>query len=170
MPENCYNFVSFTGENTDAVLEHFQKIENDNPLFSRISIYKDTVAFYSHWVPPLTELNLIAEQFDVSYFLEYRIPYEHQTSFEYICMQHQPLELAAEKIREIINKAETKAQFKEADKILDDLLITRELSFRELGLLACFLKKRITEIGRNNMRVQAPWESANPSTEKKRGR
>ena len=166
----CSNLVSFTGKNSDGVLAYFQSLGKDAPPFLDISINGDTVSFQSRWIPPLRELNRIAEQFDVSYWLQYLIPGEDRTSFEYICLQHQALEPAAEKVLEIINKTETKAQLKEAEELVGDLLQNRTFDLRELGIFASLLKKRANQLAVGYSRIPAPWESDDQSKNSRRGR
>src|SRR5690606_31450568 len=131
----------------------------DAPPFLDISINGDTVSFQSRWIPPLRELNRIAEQFDVSYWLQYLIPGEDRTSYEYICLQHQALEPAAETVLEIINKTETKAQLEVAQGLVGDQLQKRTSGPRELGIFASLLKKPATQPAVGYSRIPAPCES-----------
>jgi hypothetical protein len=143
---------------------------NPSPLFSEINIQKDALHFRSQRIPPITELGLIAERFDVSYDLHYQIAGEDQASYKYVCLQHEALDPAAEQVREFINRARTETQLRGTERLLDEFLLNRSFSLRELGLFSCLLKKQLAEINRRNLTGRTPWESDDLSEQSKRGR
>lgn len=170
MADYCSNSVTFSGRNSDKALAYCAGMAYNSPPFLDISIYRDTFNFESRWSPPIVALNRLAEQFDVSYNLTYRAPHEDRAFFEYICLQQVALEPSPEHIRQLINKAQTNEQLKEADIMLDGLLRDRAFSLPELGLFACLLQKRTDQLAVDNPRTKLPWESDNTSDERNRQR
>ncbi|WP_313366091.1 hypothetical protein [Sphingobacterium multivorum] len=170
MANYCSNSVTFSGANSDKALAYCASLEYNSPPFLDISIYRDSFNFESRWSPPIAALNRLAEQFDVSYNLTYRPPYEDRAFFEYICLQQVALEPSAEHIRQVINKALTAEQLKEAWELVDGLLRDRSFNLPELGLFACLLQKRTDQLTLDNSRIQLPWESDDTSTDRSRQR
>jgi hypothetical protein len=73
---HCMNTVVFAGDNEQAILDHFNKMEEHTPPFLSIMVYDNALHFDSGWIPPTRSLSEIAEQFDVSYKIDFRVPYE----------------------------------------------------------------------------------------------
>ncbi|WP_141202032.1 hypothetical protein [Sphingobacterium cellulitidis] len=169
MADYCSNSVTFSGSNSDRALAHCAALEYNSPPFLDIFIYRDTFNFESRWSPPIAELNRLAERFDVSYNLTYRPPHEDRAFFEYICLQQVALEPSADHIRQVINRAQTGEQLKEAGALVEGLLRDRSYDLPELGLFACLLQKRTDQLGVDNSRAPDPWEP-DQSAKTKRGR
>ncbi|SJN22185.1 hypothetical protein FM107_03205 [Sphingobacterium sp. JB170] len=85
-------------------------------------------------------------------------------------MQQVALEPSAEHIRQVINKAQTGGQLKEAGELVDGLLRDRSFKLPELGLFACLLQKRTDQLTLDNSRTQLPWEFGDTSTDRSRQR
>ena len=170
MADYCSNSVTFSGRNSDKALAYCAGMAYNSPPFLDISIYRDTFNFESRWSPPIAELNRLAEQFDVSYNLTHRAPHEERAFFEYICLQQVALEPSAEHIRQLINKAQTNEQLREAGMMLDGMLRDRAFGLPELGLFACLLQKRTDQLAMDNARTPAPWESDDTSKGRNRQR
>lgn len=170
MANYCSNHITFIGPNSDKALSHFASLGNNAFPFLDIYVSEDYVLFESRWSPPIKELNQLAEKLSVSYKLDFDIPHEGRESYSYTCLQEETLEPPAEQVREFINRAQTETQPKGTERLVDDFLLNRTFSLRELGLFSCLLKKRLAEIHRKNDTSQTPWESNDLSTDRKRGR
>lgn len=103
MAEQCSNKVSFLGGNSSQAIDHFAEMGDESPPFYALIIEEDTVWFESKWIPPLRDLNEIAERFDVSYDLVYQLPDERaKQKHHYACLNDQPLGPAADALRRLV--------------------------------------------------------------------
>jgi hypothetical protein len=178
MADYCSNSVIFLGSNSGRALDYFASLEGNVSPFLEISIYKDTVNFESRWVPPIKELNRIAETFDVSYDLHYHIPDKDRRSSAYICLDHQPLSPIAERIRHTLKEISSLEELEGAELTVGELLFYQTLNMRELGVLACMLKKRQYALEpslaeQNDLSEKPgtkPWENNDSATDRGRKR
>lgn len=178
MANYCSNAVNFSGENCGEALAHFTAMDYNTPPFLDISIYGEQVSFESRWVPPIRELNRLAERFSVNYRLDYHIPYEDRASYVYTCLQQEPLAPKAMEVRDIINNAATPAELAEAEQLVRELIQSRRFDLRELGLFVCVLDIRMEQMGLTTSLVpdngddiaQKPWQSSDPSDDRNRQR
>jgi hypothetical protein len=86
MADYCSNKVTFKGENRQQAMDHFVAMGYDSPPFYDILIDDTAVYFESRWMPPQRDLNEIAELFNVSYELAYRLPNESKKGEISICL------------------------------------------------------------------------------------
>lgn len=96
---HCMNTVVFAGDNEQAILAHFNQMEEHTPPLLSIMVYDNALHFDSRWIPPIRSLSEIAEQFDVSYKIGFRVPYEDRGTYTYTCLQQQPLSPQADLLR-----------------------------------------------------------------------
>lgn len=143
---HCINTVVFTGENSEAILEYFNRMEEHTPPFLAILVYDNTLHFDSRWIPPIRSLNEIAEQFDVNYHLDYRVPYEDRGTFNYTCLQQQPLSPRADLLRVFINAAENPERLAETETQLTRHILAQSLDLHELEVLSYITGKKYNEL------------------------
>ncbi|WP_185210717.1 hypothetical protein [Sphingobacterium mizutaii] len=178
MANYCSNAVTFMGKNSEKALSHFASMGDNTPPYLEIFIHKGIINFESRWVPPIRDLNRLAEKFNVSYKLDYHIPHEDRETFVYTCLQQEPLVPMANKIRDIISKAETREELENLDLMVKELIEYRTFNLHDLGLLTCVLNHRFNQMGFTTSVIPVPtektelnpWEKNDLSTEKKRSR
>ena len=178
MANYCSNSVTFTGGDSGEALAHFTDLEYNSPPFLDISIYGEQVNFESRWVPPIRELNRLAEHFSVNYRLDYHIPYEDRASYVYTCLQQEALSPEAVKVRDIINRAATPGELAEANLMVRELIQYRTFDLHDLGLFVCALDHRMAQMGLTTSltpeigegMTYKPWESNDPSGDRNRQR
>lgn len=178
MDDYCSNTVTFTGENSNNVLDHFRNFSKKVPPFLNTVVSGNSVTFESRWTPPIRDLNAIAERFDVSYHLQYRINEKPKETLSYICLNHEPMSPAAERIRIVINGLSTEDDIKNAEKMVGELLTHRTLNLHDLGVIACVFNKRaeaverIPDIDKEILDEinRKPWESEDHPTDRNRQR
>lgn len=166
MMEKCSNTVSFRGEQTAMVLNHFRSFPKTAPPFLNTSVIDDKVKFYSQWTPPIRDLNAIAERFGVSYQLTYRIPGEAKEFFSYVCLDHEPISPVAERIKDVLKGISTEEELRDAEMMVGELFYHRTLDLRDLGVIGCLLKRRsyavepsiAPESGHSEKADVKPWE------------
>lgn len=174
----CSSEVIFKGDNIKRVMDHFRAFGDKAPPFLDTAVLKDKVKFKSPWTPPIRDLNAIAERFDVSYTLIYQIAGKPTESVSYTCLQHEPVSEAAERIRNVINNLSSEDDFHNAELLVGELLYHRTFDLRDLGVVACLLKKQSFRIDRlmetnngiSDNAICRPWETTDSSTETKRSR
>lgn len=142
---HCINTVVFTGDNEQAILEHFNRMEEHNPPFLSIMVYDNALHFDSRWIPPIRSLNEIAEQFDVSYNIDYRVPYEDRGTYHYVCLQHQYLSPQADLLRSFINAADDRERLAETETYLTRHILAQSLDLHELEVLSYLTGKKYNE-------------------------
>lgn len=142
---HCINTVVFTGDNELAILEHFNQMEEHTPPFLSIMVYDNALHFDSRWIPPIRSLNEIAEQFDVSYKIDYRVPYEDRGTYHYTCLQQQPLSPQADLLRAFINAAENPERLAETETYLTRHILAQSLDLHELEVLSYLTGKKYNE-------------------------
>lgn len=144
IPGYCINTVEFIGENQQLALEYFKgkEAEEHYPPFLAIMVYDNAVHFDSRWVPPIRSLNEVAEQFDVSYHIDYRVPYEDRGSYFYTCLQQEDLSDEAHAIRETINSAVTIEELEDADALVTRHVLAQSLNLHELEVLSYIAGKK----------------------------
>lgn len=142
---HCINTVVFTGENEQAILEHFNQMEEHTPPFLSIMVYDNALHFDSRWIPPIRSLNEIAEQFDVNYQIEYRVPYEDRGTYSYTCLQQQPLSPQADLLRAFINAADDPERLAETETYLTRHILAQSLNLHELEVLSYLTGKKYNE-------------------------
>jgi len=100
MDEYCSNKVLFAGAQNAAAVEYFAAMGYDAPPFYNLIVEEDVVYFESRYIPPLRDLNEIAELFDVSYDLVYQLPGERsKEKYHYACLKDESLGKAANGLR-----------------------------------------------------------------------
>jgi len=142
---HCINTVVFAGDNELEILEHFNQMEEHTPPFLSIMVYDNALHFDSRWIPPIRSLNEIAEQFDVSYKIDYRVPYEDRGTYNYTCLQHQPLSPQADLLRAFINNSENPEQLAEKETYLTRHILAQSLDLHELEVLSYLTGKKYNE-------------------------
>jgi hypothetical protein len=143
---HCINTVVFTGENELDILEHFNRMEQHTPPFLAIMVYENALHFDSRWTPPIRSLNEIAEQFDVSYKIDYRVPYEDRGTYNYTCLQQQPLSPQAGLLRAFINAADSSERLAETEIHLTRHILAQSLDLHELEVLSYLAGKKYHEV------------------------
>jgi hypothetical protein len=146
---HCINTVVFGGENEQEILGYFNQMEEHSPPFLSIMVYDNALHFDSRWTPPIRSLNEIAERFDVSYKIDYRVPYEDRGSYSYICLQQQPLSPQADLLRVFINAAENPEQLAEKETYLTRHILAQSLDLHELEVLSYLTGKKYNEFRLN---------------------
>jgi len=145
------NTVVFAGDNEQAILDHFNKMEEHTPPFLSIMVYDNALHFDSRWIPPIRSLNEIAEQFDVSYKIDFRVPYEDRGAYAYTCLQQQPLSPQADLLRAFINAAENPEQLAEKETYLTRHILAQSLDLHELEVLSYLTGKKYNEFRINEI-------------------
>ena len=153
---HCMNTVVFTCDNEQAILEHFNQMEEHTPPFLSIMVYDNALHFDSRWIPPIRSLNEIAEQFDVSYKIDFRVPsYEdrgtYTYTYTYTCLQQQPLSPQADLLRAFINAAENPEQLAEKETYLTRHILAQSLDLHELEVLSYLTGKIYNEFRANEI-------------------
>lgn len=141
----CINTVVFTGDNEAAILEYFSQLEEHTPPFLSIMVADDKLRFDSRWIPPIRSLNEIAEQFDVNYRIDYRVPYEDRGTYNYICLQQQYLSPQADLLRSMINAADSREMLANTETILTRNILAQSLNLHELEVLSHLMGKKYNE-------------------------
>jgi hypothetical protein len=142
---HCINTVVFAGDNELEILEHFNQMEEHTPPFLSIMVYDNALHFDSRWIPPIRSLNEIAEQFDVNYHIDYRVPYEDRGSYNYTCLQQQPLSPQADLLRAFINAADDPEKLAETETYLTRHILAQSLNLHELEVLSYLTGKKYNE-------------------------
>lgn len=142
---HCMNTVVFAGDNKQAILDHFNQMEEHTPPFLSIMVYDNALHFDSRWIPPIRSLSEIAEQFDVSYKIDFRVPYEDRGTYAYTCLQQQPLSPQADLLRAFINAAENPEQLAEKETYLTRHILAQSLDLHELEVLSFLTGKKYNE-------------------------
>lgn len=148
---HCMNTVMFAGDNEQEILGHFNEMEEHTPPFLSIMVYDNALHFDSRWIPPIRSLNVIDEQFDVSYKIEYRVPYEDRGTYSYTCLQQQPLSPQADLLRAFINAAEDPNQLAEKETYLMRHILAQSLDLHELEVLSYLTGKKYNEFRLNEV-------------------
>lgn len=148
---HCMNTVVFAGDNEGEILAHFNQMEEHTPPFLSIMVYDNALHFDSRWIPPIRSLNEIAEQFDVSYKIDYCVPYEDRGTYCYTCLQQQPLSPQADLLRAFINAAENPEQLAEKETYLTRHILAQSLDLHELEVLSYLTGKRYNEFRLNGI-------------------
>jgi len=146
---HCINTVVFGGDNEQAILDHFNQMEEHTPPFLSIMVYDNALHFDSRWIPPIRSLSEIAEQFDVSYKIDFRVPYEDRGTYTYTCLQQQPLSPQADLLRVFINAAENPDQLAEKETYLTRHILAQSLDLHELEVLSYLTGKKYNEFRAN---------------------
>lgn len=178
MDEYCSNTIEFKGDRNREVLEHFRDFSPKVPPFIDTSVAGGKVKFKSPLVPPIRDLNAIAERFDVSYKFTYQTPGKSKETFSYVCLAHETLSPVAETIRDIVKGVSTIEELEGAKMMVAEILYHRSFDLRDLGAIASALAKRTydlepsidveNELSENPRNM--PWESDDISTDTKRHR
>ncbi len=142
---HCINTVVFTGDNEQAILEHFNQMDEHAPPFLSIMVYDNALHFDSRWIPPIRSLNEIAEQFDVNYQIDYRVPYEDRGTYNYTCLQQQPLSPEADLLRTFINAADDHERLATTETYLTRHILAQSLNLHELEVLSYLTGKKYNE-------------------------
>ena len=148
---HCINTVVFAGNNEQAILDHFSQIEEHTPPFLSIMVYDNALHFDSRWIPPIRNLNEIAEQFDVSYKIDFRVPYEDHGIYRYTCLQQQPLSPQADLLRAFINGADNSERLAETETHLTRHILAQSLDLHELEVLSYLTGKKYNEFRINGI-------------------
>jgi hypothetical protein len=148
---HCINTVVFAGDNEVGILEYFNQMEEHSPPFLSIMVYDNALHFDSRWIPPIRSLNEIAEQFDVSYKIDYRVPYEDRGTYNYTCLQDQPLSPQADLLRAFINNSENREQLAEKETFLTRHILAQSLDLHELEVLSYLTGKKYNEFRLNEI-------------------
>jgi hypothetical protein len=148
---HCINTIVFAGDNENEILEHFNRMEEHSPPFLSIMVYDNALHFDSRWIPPIRSLTEIAEQFDVSYKIDYRVAYEDRGTYTYTCLQQQPLSPQADLLRTFINAAENPEQLAEKEAYLTRHILAQSLDLHELEVLSYLTGKRYNEFRLNEI-------------------
>lgn len=141
----CINTVVFTGDNEAAILEYFNQLEEHTPPFLSILVADNKLRFDSRWIPPIRSLNEIAEQFDVNYRIDYRVPYEDRGTYNYTCLQQQSLSPNAASLRSMINAADSRQNLAEKETQLTRHILAQSLNLHELEVLSHLMGKKYNE-------------------------
>lgn len=177
MTSYCANTVVFSGDNQKKALQYFAALPENSPPFLAILIYDNALHFDSRWIPPLRDLDAVAEQFNVSYNLQYQIPYEEKASYQYTCLQHHPLSQEGDNIRREINEATELGQMEHIEAKVHNHLHSQSLDQHQLIVLSHLLGKKFNELGtqaahlkESSTEVIKPWEGDDANQQKQRGR
>lgn len=159
------NTVRFIGDNEQQALEFFNEKERAEhwPPFLSIMVYDNALHFDSRWVPPIRSLNEVAEQFDVSYQIDYRVPYEDKGTYRYTCLQDESLSDEADKLRELINNAVERGELEDAEASLTRHVLAQSLNLHELEVLSYIAGKKYNEFRLKDIQGRAePGEQSKP--------
>lgn len=172
---HCMNTVVFVGDHELQALEHFNQMEEHTPPFLAIMVYDNALHFDSRWIPPIRSLNEIAEQFDVSYQLDYRVPYEDRGTYRYTCLQQQYLSPQADLLRSFINAADNRERLAETETYLTRHILAQSLNLHELEVLSHLTGKKYNEFRLKDIRdrdnyTRNPWENDDTEPGRKIGR
>ncbi len=170
----CLNTVVFTGARGVEILEYFKNMEEHSPPFLSILVADGRLNFDSRWIPPIRSLNEIAEMFDVSYDINYRVPFEDRGNYRYTCLQDQPLSAPADQLRQAINAAVSREQLAITESELTKHILSQSLNLHELEVLSHLTGKRyndfrLSDIQQRNA-VPKPWENGDSEPRKRIGR
>lgn len=148
---HCINRVVFGGDREQEILEHFNQMEEHTPPFLLIMVYDNALHFDSRWIPPIRSLSEIAAQFDVSYKIDFRVPYEDRGTYSYTCLQQQPLSPQADLLRAFINAAENSEQLAKKETYLTRHILAQSLDLHELEVLSYLTGKKYNEFRLNEI-------------------
>ena len=101
----CTNTLLLIGEDKKQGIELFKSLDKDSPPFFDIKLLNEKIEFTSKSVPPIKTLNILAELYNLSYQITYKIHRMARTgSYIYQCLHHRTLSPFAEELRmEIID-------------------------------------------------------------------
>lgn len=155
MADYCSNMVTFTGNQQQLAVEHFAEMGYDAPPFYAILIDDNAVYFESRWIPPQKDLNEIAELFDVSYDIVYRLPNERKKeSYHYDCMNDEPLRKIADNLRLQIREAADQTALGPLENLIHAQGDLGKINFHERSILTQVLGKKYRSFtGRDNPSV-----------------
>ncbi|WP_431293341.1 hypothetical protein [Pedobacter sp. P26] len=150
MADYCYNKLDFLGENSVLAIDHFSELGYDCPPFLNILIDNDAVYFESRWIPPLRDLQEIAESFDVDFKLVYQLPNERiKEKYDYVCMKNQKLDLAAEVLKTMISEATSVEVLEGIAEVIHEQADRSCVNSRERLVLAHLAERKFNEINSN---------------------
>jgi len=143
MADYCSNKIDFIGDNRQAAFDHFSQMGYDSPPFHDILISDEAVYFESRWIPPLRDLNRIAEQFDVDYKLTYQLPNERKKEkYSYTCLHNEKFGGPAATLAAEIKRADSLEALEKSEHELHELGDKAQLNNHERSLLAHLIGKR----------------------------
>jgi hypothetical protein len=133
----CLNQLTFSGANSLQATTYFDAIGEDAPPFYNLFVEDRVVYFESKWIPPLRDLNELAEVYDVNYDLYYQLPDERQKQrYQYTCMQSETLDLTGDAMRMLILAS--------PDTLMLDALETEIQDQSDLGYLNAHERDALT--------------------------
>ncbi|PWS32681.1 hypothetical protein [Pedobacter paludis] len=150
MADYCYNKVDFLGENSALAIEHFSEMGYDCPPFLNILLDNDAVYFESKRIPPLRDLQEIAESFDVDFKLICQLPNERtKEKYDYVCMKNQKLDLAAEVLKTMISDATSVDELEGIAEVIHEQADRSRVNSHERLILAHLAERKFNEINSN---------------------
>ena len=95
------------------------------------------------YFPPISDLNEIAEQFNLDYHLTYQTAYQKENVYRYTCLQNRLLSAIAEDLKIIINEIKNSDDLLKAEAKLHEFLYSKTCDYKELRILTGLLGKKI---------------------------
>ena len=139
----CLNQLTFSGAGSEPATAYFDAIGEDAPPFYNLFVEGGVVYFESKWIPPLRDLNEIAEAYDVNYDLHYQLPDERQKQrYQYTCMQDEPLDLTGDALRTLILSSPDTLMLDSLESEIQDQSDLGHLNAHERDVLTLLLGKR----------------------------
>lgn len=167
MADYCSNRVTFTGDKGQEVLQHFSNMGYDAPPFHDLIVNEEAVYFESRWIPPLRDLNQIAEQFNVSYDLVYQLPNERtKENYHYACLQDEQLNEPAALLRTQINETGTAMELNKLESRVHEQAEKGLFNNHERSILTQLLGKQYIALSK----AERPWENDDPDRPNQIGR